>query len=831
MAERIVSPGVFTRERDLSFLPQGISEIGAAIIGPTVKGPAFTPTVISSFDDYVKIFGGYDSKYYTPFTVKNYLDYAGTVTIVKVGYLGGYKVTGFNLVVSGATVAAASATQSNQVVATFLPAMKNNDGEGSISGAVSPTSATNFSLTINGANATASISGLTAKEIGSVSGVSDAKSEYIAKKLTTNPNAPTLSGTETPAYMYKFFRTNISASFANGYYNSGSVISVESQEYDFSSGTETIDSNNVTTITGNVDAASARTPFIQSQLTGNSRENLFRIYMRSAGTDTNFHYAIIRDIKKPQNSNKSNRFAQFGISIYQVGRISPIEEFDELNLDPDSPNFIAKVIGDEFSTVNNDGEITVYGNYPNLSQYIRVGDYDEEMFFGNPNLQPMGFAAVVEPITASAAVPTASFVHNQTLNNDNTNSGTYDASIPYGWKIDSRFREDEYATNIAYHAPIPASADNGNNVSMSLEEMNGYGSADSKNSEYNKDNNFVTSSSALTIDAPAKQLKFSVPFQFGFDGINPGKEKKTGKDISTSNTSGFDCSTVTASGSVAYKRAINAISNPDDYDINMLVTPGIIHKHHSVVSNHAIDKVEARADAFYVMDGNDIDDSVATAVDNIKSLDTNYVATYYPWVQMEDPSKSSGTILVPPSVVIPGVIAFTDSVAHEWFAPAGLNRGGLTNVRMTKKKLTHTDRDTLYEGRVNPIASFPGQGVVVFGQKTLQARPSALDRINVRRLLIRLKKFIASSSRFLVFEQNDSSTRSRFLNIVNPFLESVQSNSGLSAFKVVMDDSNNTPDVIDRNQLVGQIFIQPTRTAEFIVLDFSVLPTGAAFPE
>ena len=263
----------------------------------------------------------------------------------------------------------------------------------------------------------------------------------------------------------------------------------------------------------------------------------------------------------------------------------------------------------------------------------------------------------------------------------------------------------------------------------------------------------------------------------------------------------------------------------------MLVTPGVIHRLHSTITNHAISKVESRADALYIMDSAAYSDTVQTTIDTITNLDTNYVATYYPWVKMDDPSKSSGTIFVPPSVVIPGVIAFTDSVSHEWFAPAGLNRGGLTNVRMTKKKLTHTDRDELYEGRVNPIASFPGQGVVVFGQKTLQATPSALDRINVRRLLIRLKKFIASSSRFLVFEQNDSSTRSRFLNIVNPFLESVQSNSGLSAFKVVMDDSNNTPDVIDRNQLVGQIFIQPTRTAEFIVLDFSVLPTGAAFPE
>jgi len=180
--------------------------------------------------------------------------------------------------------------------------------------------------------------------------------------------------------------------------------------------------------------------------------------------------------------------------------------------------------------------------------------------------------------------------------------------------------------------------------------------------------------------------------------------------------------------------------------------------------------------------------------------------------------------------VLPGVIAYTDKVAHEWFAPAGLNRGGLTTVLQAETRLTHEERDALYEDRVNPIASFPGQGVVVWGQKTLQARPSALDRVNVRRLLIKLKKFIASSSRYLVFEQNTSATRNRFLNIVNPFLESVQANSGLSAFKVVMDDSNNTPDVVDRNQLVGQIFIQPTRTAEFIVLDFSVLPTGAVFP-
>jgi phage tail sheath protein FI len=160
-----------------------------------------------------------------------------------------------------------------------------------------------------------------------------------------------------------------------------------------------------------------------------------------------------------------------------------------------------------------------------------------------------------------------------------------------------------------------------------------------------------------------------------------------------------------------------------------------------------------------------------------------------------------------------------------------LNRGGIDIAIQAERKLTQGNRDDLYDSNVNPIATFPGQGVTVFGQKTLQKKASALDRINVRRLLIRVKKFIASSSRFLLFEQNNSALRSRFLNIVNPFLETVQSQSGLTAFRVVMDETNNTPDVIDRNQLVGQLFLQPTRTAEFIVLDFIVQPTGAAFPE
>jgi len=238
--------------------------------------------------------------------------------------------------------------------------------------------------------------------------------------------------------------------------------------------------------------------------------------------------------------------------------------------------------------------------------------------------------------------------------------------------------------------------------------------------------------------------------------------------------------------------------------------------------------VEERQDAFYIADFNDYDDTITEATEQANAVDSNYVATYYPWVKTID-TNTNKLMSVPPSVLMPAVFAANDRLAAEWFAPAGLNRGGITGAVSVLNRLTHSERDTLYENKVNPIAAFPGQGIVAFGQKTLQDKASALDRINVRRLLINLKKFVASTSRFLVFEQNTSTTRQRFLNTVNPYLESVQQRQGLYTFKVVMDESNNTPDVIDRNILAGQIFLQPAKTAEFIVIDFNILPTGASF--
>ena len=310
------------------------------------------------------------------------------------------------------------------------------------------------------------------------------------------------------------------------------------------------------------------------------------------------------------------------------------------------------------------------------------------------------------------------------------------------------------------------------------------------------------------------------PFAF-YDSISATQSQ--GIDLSVSNT------TV---GTGGYKTAISLLSNKDEYSFNLLFLPGIVDRQtdHSPIINDAIQLCEDRTDCFLVYDNTNLTDSVATAKTNTEARNSSYAAAYYPWVQIQD-TTTSNLRYVPPSVVIAGVYNFNDTVGQPWFAPAGLNRGGIDSAVRAYRKLTQSNRDDLYESNVNPIATFPGQGVTVFGQKTTQKKASALDRVNVRRLLINLKTFVASSSRGLLFEQNTSDLRNQFLNVVNPYMEQVQANSGLNAFRVVMDDSNNTPETIDRNQLIGQIFIQPTKTAEFIVLDFVVQPTGAAFPE
>jgi uncharacterized protein len=278
-----------------------------------------------------------------------------------------------------------------------------------------------------------------------------------------------------------------------------------------------------------------------------------------------------------------------------------------------------------------------------------------------------------------------------------------------------------------------------------------------------------------------------------------------------------------------YTNMLNLLSNQDDYRFNLLVTPGLLNGDHASQVATALNNTQMRGDSIYIIDPVAYGSQLAAVNTQANSRNSSYGAMYWPWLQTIDPDLGD-QVWVPASTMIPGVYAFNDNASEPWFAPAGINRGGLTTVIRPERKLSQANRDSLYNNKVNPIASFPGVGTVVYGQKTLQRQASALDRVNVRRLLIQLKSYIGQVAQTLVFEQNTAATRNNFLAIVNPYLESVVQRQGLYAFKVVMDDSNNTPDVIDRNQMVGAIYLQPTKTAEFIILDFNLLPTGATFP-
>lgn len=280
--------------------------------------------------------------------------------------------------------------------------------------------------------------------------------------------------------------------------------------------------------------------------------------------------------------------------------------------------------------------------------------------------------------------------------------------------------------------------------------------------------------------------------------------------------------------STDYDLAINLLGNKDSYQFNSIYAPGITSQNSPSQITALLTLAQNRGDAIAVVDMVGYGQNIGTVTDQAQSYDSSYGATYWPWIQVK--SNETGKLnFVPASTMVPAVYEYNDKVGAEWFAPAGFTRGGMSTVLQPERKLSVDDRNTLYSKKVNAIATFPGVGTVIYGQKTLQQKASALDRVNVRRLLISLKGYIGQIADGLVFEPNTQVTRNKFLNAVNPYLASVQQRQGLYSFSVIMDNTNNTPDVIDRNELVGSIYLQPTRTAEFIYLTFNILPTGVTF--
>ena len=715
MAETIISPGVFTRENDISFIQPAPVAAGAAIIGPAVKGPVEVPTLVTSYNDYVRKFGttfasGSTSyEFLTSVAVKNYFQQGGNSVLVSRVVTGSFsRATATNITntntSTGATFAvgegtlAAAAVDNQEFALVYgsdtykLVAADNPVPDDSVAG--------KLYFFSTGSDATGTAANLRDKinDTAALSAIVSASNTAGVLELSGSASGTTYNGV--------LFYTG---SAAGDTATSGKLL---------------------ITLGGGTNTTTATTNSFLLETLGKGT-----IYNNSTGasdagvqnTDSSLVSGSADNVRW-EISNINNKLGTFTLSIRQgndsLKNKVVLETFNNLSLDPNSENYIEKVVGNQYKQINtseNPAYIETIGEYVNRSNYVRVSAVN------TPTLDYLG--------TDGLSV--------------NTDSD-----------------------NISYSASLPI-----------VQSGSFYGATGN-------------------LFASNRQAKYF-------------------KNIDTNDTQGLTPS--------CYSNIISVLENTDDYVFNIISAPGLIYElaGHGTELDSIISLAETRGDCIAVVDLNDYGSTGSNVTSQSGLLNSSYAAAYWPWLQTQ--SATGRNEWIPASVVIPGVYAFTDNSSAPWFAPAGLVRGGITGVIQAERRLTRTQRDTLYSNKVNPIASFPGQGISVFGQKTLQTKASALDRVNVRRLLIELKKFIGDQARNLVFEQNTIATRNRFLATVNPYLESVVQRQGLYAYRVVMDDTNNTADVVDRNQLIGQIFIQPAKTAEFIVLDFTIEPTGATF--
>ena len=704
MAETLISPGVLARENDSSFVSKRPVTVGAAIIGPTVKGPVEIPTVVTTYSEYVNKFGTTlqsgsatnlkTYSYFTSIAAYNYFQNGGTSLLVA-------------RVVSGSYTPATSSNIDNNIAAAAGNAATAN-------------------WTFN---------------------AGDTSSFYQGIALTIGNNDYYLAGYPGTTFYnnqfdYSYFNTSSAADWVGSLViainnwpelaqyvtasSAGNILTLSGYPGDVTYaeganlyltdyvGEQLGGSNFAITLTG----ATVNTPSVAFVLETFSEGEI----MNNTGAETTNNVLVSgsADNIRWQILNANTASGTFDLLIRKGDDniLQPVvlETWTNLSLDPNTSNYVSRVLGDmveAYDSVNN--QVTFTGTFPNRSNYVRV----KQVNYTTPNY----------------------------LNSNGTLS------------------------NAVYTDYIPVNASG-------------------------------TFGAALGTVAGGANF---------YNAIGTGN----------GNTQGLQGSD--------YNNMINLLANQDDYKFNILLTPGLYDSDFGSQVDLIITNTQNRGDNIYVLDPVAYGQNISTVVLQASQRNTSYAAEYWPWVQIID-SSTGELVWVPASTVIAGVYAYNDSVAEPWFAPAGINRGGLSTVVRAEKKLSQANRDSLYTGKVNPIATFPGTGVVVYGQKTLQSRASALDRVNVRRLLIALKSYISQIANNLVFEQNTIATRNQFLAQVNPYLTSVQQRQGLYAFKVIMNETNNTPDVIDRNELIGQIYLQPTKTAEFIYLDFNITPTGASFP-
>jgi hypothetical protein len=779
MATIFVSPGVYTREQDFSVFASRVGLTRLGLVGLTQKGPAFEAVSIRSTDEFLFRFGGTSTDLQLPYVANSFLTQSNELTVTRVLGKEGYTdskawiIKGEGAGDKNGAILAIIRSKSSDEGTTFYA---NNETDIEMGNVTAGAALNSFTLSAS----TGSYFSAYTLDVS----LDESKENYIVKVLGKNPKK--IEGD------YGIYVDCIYPHFLREAVHRGEITGLTSQ---------LVYSTNETAYTDYVsEYTNPATPWIVSNVVGGQVRNLFKFQSISDGDSAN------REIKV-SITNIDTITKTFDVVIRDFydtdasGFQSALERFRGVTMDSSARNYIARVIG------------TTDEEYPRNSVFVTL-----DMAEGHPtDVMPGGFRGYDQRDTSLSGETAAPFYYKQSYFSGDSVNKTFLGISELAY---TGFTSDQ----VSFSNVI-------NTVEADMFKFIGATSSgtttiDGFHLESTAPTGFVTGDYNSLTGYTKAERKFTLAPAGGFDGWNKFRSP------------GFTANAIDNSNREAFKEGIDVYVNPEEVDVNLFATPGIDYSNNEELVKYALGIIEDRADTLYIIDSPRITDDTAKGTPEEAVLamqdtgiDSNYAATYWPWVQIEDQTSGKFVYIAPTAEVVKS-IALTDNVTFPWFAPAGINRGTSSdNVRRADIKLSQTDRDTLYEGRINPIATFVQNGVVIYGQKTLQIKQSALDRINVRRLLLQIRRVVAATSQTLLFEQNDQTLRDQFLSKVEPLLLQIQNQRGLTGFRVVMDETNNPPEVVDRNTLVGKIQLKPTRTAEFIDLTFQVLPTGARFED
>lgn len=935
-----VSPGVYTSEKDLTFVAQSVGVTTLGLVGETLKGPAFEPILIGNYDEFKLYFGGStpvkdgngNPKYELPYIAKSYLEESNQLFVTKILGLTGYKpvktyaiktLGGVTLgSLSGSTTGTCDPSTVNEITgSTFyntLSGITSHDGDTFLdyifTNYSSNTSSNDGDWFVIGQVPESQISGLTGDEqVSLLTGVSNISSPHNKEWYNQLCNS---NGTQVYSYLFVYNSSTTSFDVTQFTYNStlltdydGQVVVSFRPRGSYSGQTLLLETTgntqfnisgdsllknplseftiNVTgstsgakTFTCSMDITSSKyvtkvlgtdvfdkpksdipiyvyetypnyllssykqgyirglsleevyvsegnnfvsqwdtpiSPMVVSEVRGGKVSDLFQVITISDGNAANEQVKI-------SIVNINVETGEFDLLVRDFNDTDEnqlvVEKFTRCSMNPDLPGYVARKVG------TSDSEYELRSKYIMLSM---ASNHPSDAF-------PAGFKGFVNNTSFSSSTLGSIMYKTEYYNagdvvgynTDGTeiqSSGDKIKKISFGLSSQIGFDKDLFK----FKGASAIDSTNGFHLSSNASTISG---TTFITTPYNLESQTGTDNVLTNIN----YRKFTFAVCGGYDGWDIYRQVRTygdqyifGKTTyvngNTSNGGLFNTS-VGNSDYYAYLEGINTFANPEAVNINIFATPGINFYEHSSLTSQAIDMIEnERADSLYVIAPPNYStvEEVVDALDSV-SLDTNYSATYWPWIQVRDADNAT-QLFVPPTGEVVRNIALTDNVSFPWFAVAGYSRG-LVNAIKATKKLTLDERDELYKNRINPIATFSDTGTIIWGNKTLQVRESALDRINVRRLLLRARKLISAVAVRLLFEQNDEQVRNEFLRLTNPILEAIKRERGLYEFRVTV---SNEPEDIDANTLRGKIYIKPTRSLEFIDLEFIITPTGASF--